>query len=371
MLALACYHSGSGTRFEQLALELDSMTPIAPEDFLFKGQVESLTRPEQALRTLDRAVSLRNSVIARCVRLEARYNQALFTDDVDVAESALNDAEVAKEMLPDNPVVLSRSVHAYLVASEVFEVRGQPRRSRTALEQAGRGAQALEHFPSAPMALVARFHYYDSIGDEAAAVAVSGLGGEFRHALMLYRQRDYKNALAAAERAVARGSALSRVERGFILAEMPDGPRRAWAAFEDAEAATDLGYFRLCAAAIPLLLGRKADAVHASLKVRADPTVPVPPWYEGWYHNCLNYQCDLIPEDELIRTAGRCRPKLCEAHFQIGLRHLAEGDRDGAREHFQKCDETHVFLYWDHKWARAFRDRLKQGSSWPQRTEGR
>jgi tetratricopeptide (TPR) repeat protein/tRNA A-37 threonylcarbamoyl transferase component Bud32 len=371
MLALAGHHSGRGTGFDQLALELDAMTPTAPEDFLFKGQVESFTRPEQALQTLDRAGSLRNSVIGWSVRLEARYNHALLTDDVGVAESALKDAEVAKEMLPESPVVLARSVHACLVASGVFAVRGQPERSRAALEQAGRDARALEPFPSTPMALGARFHYYDSVEDNEAALAVSGLGDAFRHALMLYRYRDYEKALAAADRAVARGIALSRVERGFILAEMPDGPRRAWDAFKDAQAVTDLGYFRLCAGAIPLLLGRKADAVQASLKVRADPTVLVPPWYRGWYHRYLDYQCDLIPEDELIRAAGRCRPKLCEAHFQIGLRHLAEGDRDGAREHFQKCDETRVFLYWDHKWARAFRDRLKQGPTWPKWIEAR
>jgi hypothetical protein len=182
---------------------------------------------------------------------------------------------------------------------------------------------------------------------------------------MLYRQGDYEKALAAADRAVLRGSALSRVERGFILAEMPDGRRRAWGAFEDAEAATDLGYFRLCAAAIPLLLGRKADAVRASLKVRADPTVPVPPWYRGWYHRYLDYSCDQISEGELLRAAGRCRPMLCEAHFQIGLRYLAERDREGARRHFQECDDTRVFLYWDHKWARAFRDRLDRDPTWP------
>jgi tetratricopeptide (TPR) repeat protein len=366
MLALACFYSGRGTRYGELELELDRMTPRTPEDFLFKGQAESLTRPEQALQTLDRAVSLRNSVIGWAARLEARFNHALFTDDATVAQQALDDARVAKEMLPGSPVILARSVHAHLVASGVFVVTGQSERSRAALEQAGRDVRVLESFPSVPMAQAARFHYHECAGEEQAARAVSGLGGEFRQALMLYRQADYEKALAVADRGVARGGGLARVERGFILAEMDDGERRAWAAFKDAEASNDLGYFRLCAAAIPLLLGRKADAVQASLKVRADPTVPVPPWYKGWYHRYLDYLCDQISEDELIRAAGRCRPMLCEAHFQIGLRHLAEGDRDGARDHFQKCDETRVFLYWDHKWARAFRDRLAQDRTWPQ-----
>jgi tetratricopeptide (TPR) repeat protein len=365
MLALACHHSGRGARFEELAVQIDTMTPRTPEDFLFKGEVESVTRPEQALQTLDRAVSLRNSVIARSVRLEARYEHALYTDDVDVAESALKDAEVAKEMLPDNLVVLARSVHAYLVASGVFATRGQAERSRSALDQAGRDTRALEAFPTVPMAQVARFHYYDSVGDEEAALATSGLGTAFRHAVMLYRHKDYEKALAAADRAVARISSLSRVERGFILAEMADGPQRAWGAFEDARAAHDLGDYRLRTATIPLLLGRKADAVQASLKLRGDPVTAVPPWYQGWYQRYLDYLCDLIPKDELLQVAGTCRPKLCEAHFVIGLRHLSEGDRDGAREHFEKCVDTRVFIYWDYMWARAFRDRLKKDPTWP------
>jgi hypothetical protein len=62
---------------------------------------------------------------------------------------------------------------------------------------------------------------------------------------------------------------------------------------------------------------------------------------------------------------------LCEAHFLAGLRHLAAEDRDGARDHFQKCVETRVFIYWDYKWARAFRDRLKNDRTWPRRSEPR
>src|SRR5690606_3900709 len=109
-------------------------------------------------------------------------------DDVDVAQKALDDARVAKEMLPNNPVVLSRSVYAHLVAWSVFEFASQPERGREALAQAGRDARALESFPSVPMALAARFNYHDCAGDEAAARAVSRLGIEFRHSVMLYRQ---------------------------------------------------------------------------------------------------------------------------------------------------------------------------------------
>jgi hypothetical protein len=69
--------------------------------------------------------------------------------------------------------------------------------------------------------------------------------------------------------------------------------------------------------------------------------------------------------DQLLKTAGRCRPKLCEAHFVIGLSRLCEGDRAGARLHFQKCTKTRVFIYWDYVWGRAFLERLQKDRTWP------
>jgi tetratricopeptide (TPR) repeat protein len=363
MLALAYYHTGRGLAFEQAAQDTDRMTPRTPEDFLFKGQVESLTRPEQALQTLDEAIRRHDSPVARSVRLEARANYALFTDDVDVAASALDDAQVAKSMLPGNPITLARSVRAHLVATGVFDVAGQRERSRAALEQAGRDARALEAFPSVPPALVERFHYYDYVGDEDAALAVSRQGTAFRLPVMLYRRGDTAGALEAADSAAARGGTLSGVDRGFILAEFPDGPRRVAEAYQEAAAQSDLGSWRLIPPLLYLLLGQKDKAIEASREVNRDPDL-VPPWYHSWYRRYADYQCGRITEDELLDAAGTCRPKLCEAHFVIGLRHLAEGDRGGARGHFEKSADTRVFIYWDYMWARAFRDRLNRDRPW-------
>jgi hypothetical protein len=324
--------------------------------------VESITRPEQALQTLDEAIRRHDSIIARSVRAEVCANHVLFTDDVAVADSALEDAQVAKAMLPGNVMALARGVHAHLLAAGVFEVRGLPERSRAAREQAGRDARALEPFTSVPPALVARYHYYDYVGDEPAAFAVSQLGSEFRLALMLYRRGDYVRALEAADRAAARGSGLVQVERGFILTELPDGPRRAAAAFRETLSQGDLGFWRLCPPLGLLLLGQTPEAVQASQKVGADQ---VPPWYHGWYRHYQNYLCGRISEDELVEAAGSCRPKRCEAHFLIGLRRLSEGDRKGARAHFQECAARRVFTHWDHQWARAFLARLEREPGWP------
>src|SRR5262249_6828512 len=143
MLALACMHSGMHARWEQACLDLDQLTPRTPQDFLFKGQVDALFHPERALQNLDEAIRRRDSLIGRAVRADVRANYALVNDNLEVAGQALEDAQVAKAMLPGNPVVLATSVHAHLIAAGVFAEKGKPERSRAALEQAGRDAQAL------------------------------------------------------------------------------------------------------------------------------------------------------------------------------------------------------------------------------------
>jgi hypothetical protein len=364
ILAVAYYQCGQGSRFDQVSRKLDQMTPRTPEDFLFKGQAECINRPERALQTLDEAIKRRNSIISRAVRLEVRAGYALFTDDLQVAQQALEDAQAAKAMLPGNPVALSRSVHAHLVAAAVFDKRGQPKASKDALDQAGRDAAALEPFAAVPPALMARFHYFDQVGNEPAAFAVSAQAIEFRHAPMLYRRWHFRKALKAADRSLARGYGMAQIERGFILLELPDGPRLARQATREAAAQADAGLAPLYAPMILLLLGRKFEAVEASWKLRRHPAL-VPPWHQGWYHRHLDFLCGRMTGEQLLQTAGRCRPKLCEAHFVIGLSRLCAGDRAGARLHFQKCAATRVFIYWDYVWARAFLERLHKDRTWP------
>ena len=129
-LILAYHESGQTARFDQLAPELDRLTPVTAEDYLFKGQLESLVNPERQLQTLEEALRRRpNSSIVLAVRLVARAERALFTDDPRDADLALQDASVVKTLLPGNPFALTRSVYAHLVAASVFASNGLKERS--------------------------------------------------------------------------------------------------------------------------------------------------------------------------------------------------------------------------------------------------
>jgi hypothetical protein len=53
-------------------------------------------------------------------------------------------------------------------------------------------------------------------------------------------------------------------------------------------------------------------------------------------------------------------------HSTLGLRQLAEGDRAGAREHFQKAVAVRQ-PYWqpNYDWVRAFLVRMQKDHTWP------
>jgi hypothetical protein len=369
LLALACSNALEGPRFVALAQELDQLSPITAEDLLFKGQVEAQFRPERSLQTIDESIRRRDSVVARIARCDARANHAQLTGELRSAELALDDALVIRGMQPDNPLVLGRSVYAHLVAAGLYEGAGRQEDRDRVLARARRDAQELERFPSSPIAASARLDYYAYVDNEPEAYAMSQNAGDFRHALMLYGRGEFTKALKATERNLSSGHGrwMDQVQRGFILAELPDGPARARIAYQEAMAHVSDGW-QTVPPMILLLLGEKEEAVRAYTQVRKENITPrLDGWYwlDGWYLKDLDYNCGRITADELLKAAGRSPMKLCEAHWQIGLWRLSTGDRAGAQDHWRKCVANRALGDWSWLWARAFLNRMQKDRSWP------
>ena len=56
---------------------------------------------------------------------------------------------------------------------------------------------------------------------------------------------------------------------------------------------------------------------------------------------------------------------LCGRHYLIGLVRLSNGDRAGAREHFQKPLDSKFYAQNVYRYARAYLARLKRDPEWP------
>jgi serine/threonine protein kinase len=364
MLAVACLKSFRfrQSRFVELWRELEQLAPISPEDYLFKGLLEAQSNPERGLRTLDEGIRRHDSILGRATRLEARANRAMLTGKVDDAELALEDAQVARGMLGGNTLVLARSVFAHLVAAGAYEANGRPRDCERVLALARPLVKELEPFAAAPLAATACFEFFEYVGDDEAAYAMSQRGNQLRRAVMLYRRGELARALEAALERNRSGAAgpTEQIERGLILSELPDGPARAQAAFEDIRASSIS--WPLAPPALFLFLGKPAEARQAWLRVRKED---IPVWFDGWWLKFWDYTCGRLTSDQLLQTAGQDRGKLSVAHFLIGLWRLSEGDRTAAQEHFRKCVATRVFANWHWPWARAFLKRMDKDPQWP------
>src|SRR5262249_29310550 len=93
-----------------------------------------------------------------------------------------------------------------------------------------------------------------------------------------------------------------------------------------------------------LLLSEPAEA-RAHFQAMLDTRL-LPPLRRGWDEALARYGAGAggpDAEKTLIERAGASRQQRCEAHYLIGLRHLALGDRKQARRRFEDAINTRTF----------------------------
>jgi tetratricopeptide (TPR) repeat protein len=371
LLTAACVDFGDYERYYRLMSDLTALAPVTYEDYLFTGVAESFERPDRGLAAMDEAIRRRDSSVARALRSRARAFAAMGNGNPADAEIAVEDARIAKAMLPGEPFALAQSVTANLVAAGIDERLGRFEERRAALERARRDAEALERVRHVPVAAVARLYYFGETGDHAAALMEalhrrqSGVRlsafDEMALAVELYHHGEFQQALEVFDRGIVRGgnTYLFQILRCYVLAELPDGPARALA---KVPGLVPSSVFAIYVPTISQLLGRRtaATAAYRSLREKVSQSHVQPRWVD----RLLAYNAGLISADELL-AAGTSRLNRCEAHFFIGMALLAGGDRAGARAHFRQAVDTHVFVYVDHTWSRAFLARLNADPNWP------
>ena len=182
--------------------------------------------------------------------------------------------------------------------------------------------------------------------------------------VVLYRLGQFQEALAALPESVVTNTAFEEVVRTYVLVELRDGPNGALREFQNAWSRNPSPFDALLLQTTLRLLGRKAQAVEVCMKLRERKAL-LPSWRNGWYHRLLDYNCDLLSGDSLLKAAGSSRWSQSEAHFFIGMTRLAEGHRAAAREHFRKNVAAGVFAFFDHDWSRAFLHRMEEDPNWP------
>jgi hypothetical protein len=297
------------------------------------------------------------------------------TDDLVEAEGAVQDAKYAKELLHDNPTALWVSLEAHLAKAGVHEHLNERAQHEAELKLAEKDADALKPFTALPEAVVYRWTYLREVAREGEVLDdlrrvskdTDHVYANFCCALTLYWHGDFEEALRVLENRPR--TYIDRL-RPFVLAELDyhpdkqDWQARARRALKEFEERCQDGAAVADAQSVLRLLGKKEDAVKASKALLEQP--------ERFYTlrrqpilRCVSYNAGELSADKLLEGAGRSRWDQCLAHYNIAMTKLAEGDRDGAREHFDKAVETRAWGWGEYDMSWVFRARLKKDPNWP------
>ena len=364
LLAAAYQDDGQWERCDEMSTRLERAEPKTTEDYLFLALILSeFGDPNAAIRTLDGApVRARQSPVGRLARATAENALAEMTGRADAAERALD--EHRRVDLPDSPLLLATRIRTCMVAAAIFGP-ADPRRE-VALAQARRDFDALAGYDKNPIALLGRCHYLLARGEDDGLLkevrTARGRGVEDSRTTeyetsVLYARKQFDSALAVVQTINPTGrEARAYTVRGLVLAATPGRKDEAERAFTEAIRACKGGALLAYVPAHLQLIGGDArdESRRAALDIhkRSDHLIPNIPG--RWYHDLLDFHAGLLDEAGLLRQAGESRYNLCEAHFYIGVRKLADRNRTGAKDCFTRVVESGQYYFTESVWSRAF-----------------
>jgi serine/threonine protein kinase len=344
---------------------LSHLTPVTAEDHLYLGRVRAHDRPDEGLPLLDRAVALRDSVLTRLARAVVRIDRARDTGAVADAEAGITDASRALAALPSNPIALSTLLEARLVAANAYRRHGAPDQARQALRDAARDADELKAHPSVPRASRARVFFLEQTDDDVGLRDMAATGDWYashRLVYLLYRRGEFVQALDVVDRLPLDASAIFRQDRACTVANLPNGEALALAEYRAIIDKTkdQVVAYEDVPMQILLFLGRKAEALQYAKKLNARYTPAT-----EFRRCCQKFYAGDLTADQYLASAGSSLLNLCESHYQIALSCLADGDRAGARRHFQESIATGVYSFIEYTWSRALLARMDADPTWP------
>jgi serine/threonine protein kinase len=373
----ASLYSGNGLDRYGRGVKSDlirSLKPETAEDYLFRGHTmrrftetgvykkELFKSGQAALDDVDKAIEMRDTAIARVFRLIVDVDIVVSAGERDPAlfERALAGIQEAKRRLPDNRFVRRVSLGVHVGAAGWYGETNQSEKRKAALEEARRDAQELKGIMNCSY-VMARVNYLEGIGNNEAALQeleeasrlpeTSDLVAQY--ALLLYEQGRDAKALGVLDAGLKlkpdNGS--GQMLRIMLWAEDREvGPQEAYqryqALMEERKREKKSSPFD----SLPLMLfGKKKEF--------AELFKSFPPFNE--------YLAGKLSEEEFLKPAGKNPLWLSINHFLIGSARMADGDRKGAHEHFEKTVATRFYGLMFYPYARAFVARMNRDPTWP------
>ena len=386
--ALACAYFATGdtvngNRYFELNTEVEITTALG---WLLRGFALNEVQPEAALESYNQALQLRPD-FTPAIRASVNYraNRLLTCGAREELEPMLGAFDAWVTFWPRSSASYSARASGWLYAAAYAgsqpDLVGQRRQwlanCRLDLDQ----AEALS--PDSMTVLAKRGTYLRFIGDWPGAAEAfqramqadrlldseSHPGLVHHRVLALYAMGNFEQALVEITPIcdVLPTFFAPALQRALLLAELGRldealaQTRETVLANEENDA--------VLAAAVPFLElfgGTEALsevlAEHFPSGEMARPSPPPGGASKEAYHDYLVHG---ISADQLVATVVKNPARCCECMFLIGMHKLSQGDRRAARESFQACLDSGVFIYIQHRLAQVFLARMDADQSWP------
>jgi hypothetical protein len=257
-------------------------------------------------------------------------------------------------------------VWVHVVAANLYLEAGKLDKQKAALKAAEHDARALKSRDTLIHPFRSLWVYYEQTGDEPACFDLARRAAEksdaplfaYHYALALHRRGQVAEALEVLNRKSANGLAGDYLRVCVLAEQHPHDRSFAREASEELAKRYESEGTRQ---ELFQLLGYKDDALAASRAIRQQMA---PSTAEQWKRQ-WDYLCGNISENEYLKSCGRSRWLRCGAHYHIALSRLADGDRDGARDHFRKAVQTRLIVNYVCDWSRSFLARMEKDNTWP------
>jgi serine/threonine protein kinase len=366
LLAMAYVEAGQWAQNEQALAQARIRTPATAEDYLYLGKAEAIYHPQQAMQLLDTAIQKRPSVIARLCRADVLVNLARDTGDADLAQRAAQEADLVKQLLPDNPVALRIAVEARTIAMYAYQAAGQSGQRDAAITQARKDADALKRFPHYAFSLLTRWQFHRALGEQDTLLDEMEMskapGVTEIYVLTLYRRGEFDKA----RKVMARDPDVGPMYVCLVLGELPDGPARMLERYHtEARKPETAKWALLTNQMVWLVLGQWEKSRDICLTFRKQGMTT--PFKNAEMQRALQYLCGELSAADYLKAAGESRADQTNVHYFAGLMHLAKGDRKAAREHFSKAVQTGAFFFDHYELSWALWGRLELDPRWPER----
>jgi tetratricopeptide (TPR) repeat protein len=349
-----------------------ALTPVTPEDHLFRSYMIGFTNPQRGLPELEEALDLRRSVLAQFVRSELLTTLADVTGRVEDAAAARDALRSVRTLMGDAPMLTVSNLYIASIGCNNCRLHGRAEEARRWLDEGAGDFRAAAAYRENRGALEARSLYLwfrdgttaslDAETREAGRRAIDSFACQ-TYLGSLFRRGETQEALEYLRTVRDNGSDLLVFARVAFLVGRDVEAARAECRRALTSGVRSRFLANLCYA---LSLAGMPDEAQQQAKAFRENPLATTRWdaFAPAARRVTGHAYEGLPLDVEAEIAGS-RWKRYIAYDTLGFAALGRGRRDQALPWFRQAAEHTPIYSVSYLWMQAIRERILADPTWP------